>query len=676
MAQESQNAKDDDCVTTSKDDKKGLGNSEIMVDVIIRSSQQTFSIKALSQLSYFEARLSDRWLKSLSGTSNEIVIFGTNDKNDSTFNYNQIQFQFDCNDLKLLLKCFETSNIPGNLYLKLNELESLLYCHDYFNPQSNKSKSFVIDETVLFNYFRHRVPSLDKAERDEFLSNCTNTTLHNALIKLSDHYKSLIDQSNKELFVHVMSWKKVRNSSKTDPNYVYNFITSLLNNLSLDSQRATALFETQFSPVTYCSVDNTCKEKAKMIDMLKSRSSVQGVLDNLSKCYILYIGILDFKDTYPTIDQMMKNKNRNHNNVNDNNNHICVDEKENSSQQFAPRSILCDLWKLCENGRYLSEDAFLAIDDMIAGLFDPRLRSCRVKGIISTDDEHLPKHARNFNPDVRYDQHQVKFIKMILSRLLQQMMMKKLTTDDVRLRKTRYINVCSLAQAIIMICARCDVPLPFARSCYVDVAEHLTLKESEELVTLMCELTDKYFPRSFMCNLTLTSLELVKQSIDNWIILFQNALLRCGKKYVIREMNKWFPILHDRPRKWLKTAADRVKKAHGYKSASKENEDSKINVNNDDSDDSDHDKDYFNDEMIEAIVELKFDWESQTAEWIINELIRNTDQCVDFGVYLSNYLIFGQENGNKHEISKAFPSVYIDFMKKHCDITWNLTDNK
>ena len=177
--------------------------------------------------------------------------------------------------------------------------------------------------------------------------------------------------------------------------------------------------------------------------------------------------------------------------------------------------------------------------------------------------------------------------------------------------------------------------------------------------------------------MNLNGLENITASIDNWISLLEKALLKCSRQFVTRQMCKWFPILHDKPRKWLVKAVEQVKKSDEYKSNLNENND-----NNDNKDDNDNngedekkennDKEYFDDEMIEKIVELNFDWEKHNAEWVINELIQTTDQCFDFGIYLSNYIVFDENKANDPKEQHRFPQLYIDFMKKHCGISWQL----
>ena len=167
------------------------------------------------QLSYFKARFSSRWLGNKRNTLNEIQILPTNDKN---FNYNQIQFRFNCNDLQLLLKCIESSKIPSNQRLELNELESLLYCHDYLNPQSNdlnrSDTSFTITQSTIVTYFRNCIESIDKAERDQMLSDCTHHTIRDALLQLSNEYKTILDESQSKLVYN--SYSSVNNTTKNN----------------------------------------------------------------------------------------------------------------------------------------------------------------------------------------------------------------------------------------------------------------------------------------------------------------------------------------------------------------------------------------------------------------------------------------------------------------------------
>lgn len=96
-----------------------------VIAITIGKSRDHFCIEKLSHLSYFEARLSSRWLKNKSKSHKEIEILGSNGRNENASNcsFNPIQFNFTCNDLKTLLACVEASKIPEYLCLELNELE-------------------------------------------------------------------------------------------------------------------------------------------------------------------------------------------------------------------------------------------------------------------------------------------------------------------------------------------------------------------------------------------------------------------------------------------------------------------------------------------------------------------------------------------------------------------------
>ena len=526
--------------------------------------------------------------------------------------FNQTQFNFTCRDLQLLLQCISISKIPENLCLELNELESLLYCNDYLNSQPPQSKSFEINKLVLVNYFRNRIPSLHKEKRDEFLSDCTHPTLRNALLQLSNDYKVIRQESHNGLFVN-KGCVGINDSENKDS---YTFIKSLLDRITMDAETATKLFESQAKLVALFQIQG--KDIRSEAKKAKSMGD-EKILHDLSKHYKLYLGIEDFQYTYPNPSQLENV------NVDDD-----KDKKENSEQTQEPQSILFELWRLCENGRHLSAATFESIDDVVGKILDPTMINCGIAcGLRGNINESVEKY-----PSIYWDQ--AICIIEILSSLLFELTRKNLLPSDRRLSNTKHINISSLMQAILMTIMRFVgiVALTGKGSCgdYTNVPQLLQQHENEALVELICGLIDGYFPRVITGNFNLSGLRFFMTDIDNWTILLGKALLGCSKQYVTREMSKWFPIVHDRPRKWLNKAVEQAKKSDEYKSSTDENDDG--NCNDDDK------KNYFNDEMIEEIVKLKFDWQNKIAKWIVTKLIQTTDQCFSFGIYLSNYVVF------------------------------------
>ena len=634
-----------------------LENTEIIVE--IHSVSQSFTIKELSQLSYFKARFSSRWLKNIGSFDNQtkIQLFPSNNNtNNNTFScFNQTQFNFTCRDLRLLLKCISISKIPESLCLELNELESLLYCNDYLNPQPPQSQSFVINQEILVNYFRNRVPSLHKDKRDEFLSNCTHPTLRNALLQLSNEYKTFMDQSKNKLFSGIISFGNLEDKIQSKNSYHY--INTLLERVKLDGETATKLFESQFEVIADFQLDS--REKAHLVQKFGAVNEDKDLWQEVSHHYTLSIGIKNFAYTYPNDDGDNKENKEN-----------SEESDSNSKNKKKSKSILHRLWPLCENGRYLTSTTFEKIDKMIEKILNPKMNDCLIVGV-----KHIDENGVN-NTDAsgfKKGKHgQMSFIVTFLYRLLVVMMNGYLTQNDLRLINTNYININSLIQSIMMIAARYHYPVPFFYREYCVVPNFLSENENENLVLLMCKLTDKYLPRSFLCRLNIGSLRSVKETITYWLRLLKNALLKCSKEFVTKEMCQWFPILHDRERKWLIKAVERVKKSDKYKPSLNENDDDDNDGDNNNSDNNINNKNYFDDEMIEEIIQLNnCDCEKVAAEWIINELIQTTDQCFTFGIYLSNYVVFDGNQENSRE-EKAFPQIYIDFMKKHCGISWNL----
>ena len=66
-------------------------------------------------------------------------------------------------------------------------------------------------------------------------------------------------------------------------------------------------------------------------------------------------------------------------------------------------------------------------------------------------------------------------------------------------------------------------------------------------------------------------------------------------KFVTLQMSQWFPILHNKERKWLVKAAEQAKKSDEYKSKLDEN----ININNSNNNSGIQDsKKYFDDKYL------------------------------------------------------------------------------
>ena len=589
-------------VLDSKQSEISHGHSDIhsissadQIEIVLGTSRKSFFISKLSQLSYFSARFSSRWASSNSNKDNcnVIEIFAANGSSQS-------QLNFTCNDLQLLLHCLEESKIPENLDLGLNELESLLYCNDYFNPQlKNDCKLLVIDEKVLKKYFRNRIPSLHKEKRDELLADCTHSTLRNALQQLSNEYKQARQECENSLF------RKKQSDGNNYNDYSYDYIKSLLNKVELDAKTATQLFESQFQLKT--------KVRFESNDRFPNgipKESLATFVSNLSQHYVLEIEIENF-------------------------------DKTKGNENDTP-SILNDLWGLCDTGTYLSAGTFEKLDSMVEKLLDPATQDCAI--VTSQIDQLI-------------------FIGEILVALMEQFVDKTILIHDPRLKNTKHIKFSSLLLADIIICARCSKIITFTDDEYLfNCAQIMTEDENEKLIACMMHLTHVYFPKCFMADSSLSDLELSKQSIHNWVKLFQNGLLGCSKQFVIREMKNWFVLLHEKPRKLIITAVKQLKKSKKYKS------------NQSDGDATNSEQNYFDDEMIEEIVKLNDNYEENMAQWIINNLVLTTDQCFEFGLYLSKYIVFEKKDDNQDqvEVEIPLPQMYINFMKQHCGISWKL----
>ena len=610
-------------------DQSESSESDEQVTIIIGASREYFSIQKLSQLSYFKARFSSRWMCNKPNRQHQIEIFprknnhDQNSNNIDTFDSNQLQIdcKFTCRDLQILLQCVEVLKIPDNICLELSELESLLYCSDYLNPvqahnndddDTDDKTFFTVDQAAIVDYIRNRIPSLHKAKRDEFLRDCSHPTIRNALLQLSDEYKTIMQESDSGLF-----YKLVNHSSGDDKwNGGYNFIKSLMNRIELDAQTATRLFEKHFKIVTKYQI--LASKKAAAMAQLQSMTD-EKVLDAVSQQYILHIGIEGFDEI--------------------------LDDSDTDT-------ILTDLWDKCAGGRYLSASSFEQIDDMIGKILNPKMNNCTIVPL-SASSSAAGEHDETL------------LIGYILVCVLHEIIDKKLKYNDRRLGKTEYINVCSLIQAIVRLTSKNKGILAFHSDMWhwFGATKLLTEHENEMLVKTMFQVTNDYFPRSVMHDSNLDDLRYSRKSINNWLALLGNGLLGCSKQFVTREMATWFPIMHEKTRKWLMAAVTGVKKTSNYKQNIEEKD------KKDKNDQSDH-SDYFDDAMIEEIVKLKFEWEKYYAKWIIDKLIKTTDQCFEFGIYLSKYAVFDQNKENNSSRLISFPQQYVDFMQTHCGINW------
>ena len=278
-------------------------------------------------------------------------------------------FNFDCSDLNLLLKCFKQGKIPNDVCVSLKKLESLLYCHDYFNPQSNENSiakrqsifetPFCIDKTQFLNYFCNHVPAFDNAQRDEFLSNCKHPLMRNVLTTLNNEYENISKKSRQDIFAHLNEdGLSLQNSLIMNENSA-DFISSLLKTIELDPIAATTLFESRFKIKISCSRIKSLKD-FKNMDITHNKE----FLSNLSRHCSIKIEIIDFENTYPKVKE-----NSNKENTENKENKENQDDKESYNLDTG-RSVLYDLWRLCEYGRHFNASTFEQIDRMIDVVLD------------------------------------------------------------------------------------------------------------------------------------------------------------------------------------------------------------------------------------------------------------------------------------------------------------------
>ena len=618
-----------DDVAVHVNNQQTLENSEIIV--AIGSSRQRFPADKLSKLSYFNAILSARWMQTESNDVQEIEVLPPNEAN-----CNSIHFDFTCQDLQFLLKCVEQSKIPENARLNLNQLESLLYCNDYLNAQPSESKLFSINEPVLMNYFCDCVPSLHKEKRDEWLLHCTHPMLRKVLQELVDDYDKIFQESQANFCEDSFTrrFNEIHGTAVSHTNS-YRYIKSIINRVQIGCDLATKLFESRFNlhaNFRICSQQRTAAMNSGVIRFATDERAI----DDFSQHYTLCIAFDRHLHTYPRTHAAQTGR----------------------SGNVGYRSVLWDLWDVSKNGRCLSLSTFKKIDGAIEKILNLHMIKCPIK---------VPVREKAVGD-------QIKFICCVLLTLALHIMSQQLKNGQRILQSTKHINVCSLVQAVIMIFCRFPTRVPFTSLIPDDtrrIAQFLNTTENEALATLILKLGDKYFKEYGIkqSNRNLCKLNECKESIDCWIELLKNVLLGCSKEFVIREMRKWFPLLHGKRRKWLMEQVNAVKRADEYKVDWTPNDNNNNNNNdNDESNEKEDEKEYFNNEMIDEIVKFNnFDYERETAEWIIDNLILTTEQCFQFGIYVSEYIVF-----NTSATATTCPQVYIDFMERHCGIAWSL----
>ena len=97
---------------------------------------KTFDVRDLKKLSYFETRLSERWTKAHSQNGDEPIIVCNKDDN----------LGFEMKHLSTLLFIKDIKEIPLTNNLSFKDIESLLWCDDFFAEK-------IINEKMLITYF-------------------------------------------------------------------------------------------------------------------------------------------------------------------------------------------------------------------------------------------------------------------------------------------------------------------------------------------------------------------------------------------------------------------------------------------------------------------------------------------------------------------------------------------
>ena len=642
------------------------GSTNQTITVIIGATMGTFSIDELSQLSYFQARFSSRWSNNTSNNSNkEIRIFSSGNSNiNSNTNDDTLIFKFDCNDLKLLLTCFKQGKIPNDICLTLKQLESLLYCHDYFNPQSahvqiGDSKAaisisdddhddddetlFCIDKTVLLSYFRNHVPAFDNQARNEFLSNCKHPLMRSVLTTLNNNYENIMKKCRQNIFCHVnQNVLSLENLAITTHNSA-DFIVSLIKTIELDPIAATSLFESKFQIKISCSRTKAVND-FENIDITHDDNFVS----NLSRDCSLKIQIIDFENTYPKVSLNRDNKENSKNKENKENkeNEDSQNSESNKLDDEKAKSVLWDLWKLCDYGRYLNASTFEQIDRMIHVVLDPATMVSKI----------IPEDATGGK--------QMFLILRVLKKILYYLLSKQLMIDDKRLRNTKNISIKGCIKTIVLITARSH-PTIFLLATVIcqmsgQICKEMNENENEELAECMIKTTNEYFRACNVGSKTVDDLKYMKKCVNRWIYLFKNVLLNCSTMFITKNIEKWFVILHKKPRTCFLKAKDHIKMLVI---------DSNNNGNNNNNN---NNNEVVTDEKIDEELELTNDMECEMGQWIIDNLIETTNQCFEFGIYLSKFIVFEKKQEKEENYALPFPQVYIDFMKKHCGITWKL----
>ena len=191
----SNNANDSNVSSNDNHDKV------LKIKVKIKETEETFGIKKLKSISYFNAMLSDRWLKDRDLDNTTIDVFGDNNNSNSSNSCG-----FNCTILKWLLECVALGKITPDLPPEIQYLHPLIECHDYF---MNKQDS-IISIDSLIGYFNSIKPLTIK-QRQVLFNTTTSDVLKQAIATLNKELNDEMDKMRKDMVNNISTIKSFEN---------------------------------------------------------------------------------------------------------------------------------------------------------------------------------------------------------------------------------------------------------------------------------------------------------------------------------------------------------------------------------------------------------------------------------------------------------------------------------
>ena len=707
------------------------GTNQMTITIAIGSSHQTYSIDQLKHLTFFNALLSDRWLSNTDITKPIQILPINSNNNESTFMHqfvlNSKQFNFNCDDLSLLLQCLKQNQIPCHLLKpQLDKIESLLYCNDFLNPTSSNSNDNdskdskhknILTSKVLIKYFRQcKNQSLNKETLQSFMNNCTHPMLKYVLNQLNNEYTKALKNAQIQV-------------AKLVPSLDY----TKLKNISFKTNEAFAntLFETRFS--VYTSIEQT--PTVSWVEFMHSSNpdNKRLVPDPRTQKLVICVITPSFQDKVvnnhhlPPATKVTKLKNNT--NINDDinsvfNDNITInyddDNKWDSGMVYSQDNMvnerdftpLAQVWYFGKCFKNISNSTLKIIDNTIKEILTKERSICYIDCSIFDVDilNDIFESIAAGIMDNEIDNTSSKFNDTTYVGDVKYLLIATLTLLERITQRACWCHTGKFCRMIEYICSeenRCESYSP-----------------SDQVLRVLCRFTKDYFngvvfgmdervmdPNRYSAQNNLDYLRKCKLASVAWIRMIKCCLQYCSSKWLqnINNTRLWFQILHLQFRRALTLAVSYAQKsahfvdqlrdvnvsvvggnasiasvvnnsvdnnAHSVNNANSIEIDDDVK-NNDNSSNSDHEITKYDQKMIDEIIDLKDRFEDGFAKWILDNVVSKFPQQskFNFGIYLSEFAVFEDKEACSDGCNQRyFPKVYVDFMKQQCGIDWCITN--